>query len=254
MARLENKVAIITGASSGIGRAAALLFAREGARVVVSARREPELAALAEEIAAAGGEAAVLAGDVADPGCASALVELAEARFGGLDVAFNNAGSLGAGAPVTELTLEQWRATLDVNLTGAFLGAKAQIPAMLRRGGGSVIFTGTFVGKTAALPNMVDYAASKSGLIGLSQALAVEYGPQAIRVNALLPGGVDTPMGRQSASTPEVLDFVRGMHALKRIGAPEEIAKAALFLASDEAAFVTGSAFFADGGVSVSRG
>lgn len=254
MGRLDGKVAIITGASSGVGRAAALLFAEEGAKVALCARRGEALAALVGEIEAAGGRAVAHPGDVADPACAEGLVARAVEQFGGLDIAFNNAGVLGAGAPLSELSLEAWRSTLEVNLTAAFLGARAQIPAMRARGGGSIIFTGSFVGRTAALPNMTDYAASKGGLVGLAQALAVELGPEGIRVNALLPGGVDTPMGRSAAPTPEAMAFVRGLHALKRTAAAEEIARAALFLASAEASFVTGSAMLVDGGVSVSRG
>lgn len=254
MNALSNKVAIVTGASSGIGHAASRLFAREGARVVVAARRQLELDDLVEAIRRAGGEAVALAGDVCDESYAQALVELATARFGGLDVAFNNAGALGPMRPTPEVTAVEWEDALRTNLTSAFLAAKHQIPAMLRRGGGSIVFTSTFVGHTAGMPNMAAYAASKSGLIGLTQALAVELGPRGIRVNALLPGGTDTPMGREVATTPEALEFVRGLHAMKRIASPEEIARSALYLASDASSFTTGIALLADGGVSIQRG
>ncbi|MCX4247408.1 SDR family oxidoreductase [Paraliomyxa miuraensis] len=254
MSVLLDKVAIITGASSGIGRAAAKLFAREGAAVVVAARRRAELDLLVDEITRAGGRAVALAGDVADEAFASALVALAIERFGGLDVAFDNAGTLGTMGATTELTASEWERALAVNLTSAFFAAKHQIPAMLARGGGSIVFTSTFVGHTAGMPGMAAYAASKSGLIGLTQALATEFGPQGIRVNALLPGGTDTPMGRVVASTPEALDFVRRLHALRRIASPEEIARSALYLASDQSSFTTGIALLADGGVSIHRG
>jgi NAD(P)-dependent dehydrogenase (short-subunit alcohol dehydrogenase family) len=251
MFSLVNKVAIITGASSGIGRATARLFAEQGAKVVVAARRRGELHALVAEIEAAGGSAAPLAGDVTDEAHQKALVELAVDKFGGLDIAFNNAGSTGEMGDSAGISIAGWRGTLDTNLTGAFLGAKHQIPAMLARGGGSLIFTSTFVGHTVGMPGMAAYAASKAGLIGLTQVLAAEYGPKGIRVNALLPGGTDTPAA--TFKTPEERAFVEGLHALKRIARPEEIAYSALYLASDAASFTTGAALFADGGVSINR-
>jgi NAD(P)-dependent dehydrogenase (short-subunit alcohol dehydrogenase family) len=250
---LEDKVAIVTGASSGIGRAAALLFAQEGAKVVVAARRKRELDVLVAEIVAAGGRAVAVAGDVKDPAHAETLVATAREQFGGLDVAFNNAGTLGEMGSVEEVSLDGWRETLDTNLTSAFLGAKYQIPALIERGGGSLIFTSTFVGHTAGLPGMAAYAASKAGLIGLTQVLAAEFGAQCVRVNAILPGGTDTPMGRFVANTPEIQSFVEGLHALKRTASPEEIARSVLHLASEASSFMTGTAMLVDGGVSVCR-
>lgn len=253
MSALSNKVAIITGASSGIGYATAKLFAREGANVVAAARRQPELDSLVEEITHAGGHAVALVGDVKDEDFAKALVELAIGRFDGLDVAFNNAGTTGEMGATPAVSLAEWENTIRTNLTSAFLGAKYQLPAMLDRNGGSLIFTSTFVGHTVGLPGMAAYAASKAGLIGLTQALASEFGPKGIRVNALLPGGTDTPMGRTFANTPDALAFVHGLHALKRMAQPEEIAQSALYLASDASSFTTGSALLADGGVSINR-
>ncbi len=254
MILLSGKVALITGASAEIGYATAKLFAREGAKIIVGARRQPELNALAAEIAEAGGHAVALAGDVKEEAYAKALVDVAISKFGGLDIALNNASSLGdLSVSASDLPLSSWNDTLATNLTSAFLGAKYQIPAMLKRGGGSLIFTSSFVGYTAAFPPMTAYATSKAGLIGLTQVLAVAYGPQNIRVNALLPGGTDTPMGQTFANTPEALAFVKGLHALKRIAQPEEIAKSALYLASDLSSFTTGSALLADGGVSINR-
>lgn len=251
MFALTDKVAIVTGASSGIGRATAKLFAEHGASVVLAARREEELEALADEIVEAGGDAAVLAGDVTDEAHQKALVELAVSKFGGLDIAFNNAGSTGEMGDSAGISTAGWRSTLDTNLTGAFLGAKHQIPAMLARGGGSLIFTSSFVGHTVGMPGMAAYAASKAGLIGLTQVLAAEYGSKGIRVNALLPGGTDTPAA--TFKTPEERAFVEGLHSLKRIAQPEEIAHSALYLASDASSFTTGAALLADGGVSINR-
>ena len=253
MSTLSAKVAVITGASSGIGYATAKLFAREGANLILAARRQTELDALVVEITRAGGRAVALAGDVQDEAFAQALVALAIKRFGGLDVAFNNAGTIGAMGATTDVSLVGWEDTIRTNLTSAFLGAKHQIPAMLKRGGGSLIFTSSFVGYTVGLPNMAAYAASKAGLIGLTQALAAEFGAQGVRVNALLPGGTDTPMGRSFANTPEALSRVQNLHALKRMALPEEIAQSALYLASDASSFTTGSALLADGGVSINR-
>jgi NAD(P)-dependent dehydrogenase (short-subunit alcohol dehydrogenase family) len=255
MTVLADKVAIVTGASSGIGYATAKLFAREGAEVVVSARRQAELDALVAEIEEAGGRAVAVAGDVRDETLAEALVDTAVARFGGLDIAFNNAGIVGEMKPITDVAASEWRDTLDTNLTSAFLGAKYQVPAMLARGGGSLIFTSTFVGYTVGMPGMAAYAASKAGLIGLTQVLAAEFGAKRIRVNAILPGGTDTPASITNApgATPEVQAFVEGLHALKRMAAPEEIARSVLYLASDASSFTTGAALLVDGGVSINR-
>lgn len=173
MTALSNKVALVTGASSGIGRATAKLFAAEGAHVVVTARRQEELEKLVAEIDAAGGKAMALAGDVKDEAFAQSLVATAIRSFGGLDIAFNNAGALGEMGPTPHVSLNGWTDTIETNLTSAFLGAKYQIPAMLDRGGGSLIFTSSFVGYTAGMPGVAAYAASKAGLIGLTQGLAL---------------------------------------------------------------------------------
>ena len=248
--KLLNKTAIITGASSGIGEATARLFAREGARLVLAARREARLDALCRQIRDSGGEAVYLAGDIGDRAFHERLVAKAVEQFGNLDIAFNNAGTLGQGGPLLEMTEGDWRSILSTNLDSAFHAAQFQIPAMKAAGGGSLIFTSSFVGHTIGLPGMAAYAASKAGLIGLAQVLAVEHGPDAIRVNTLLPGGTRTEM---FSGAPGAEEYIASLHALKRMAEPVEIARAALFLASGDSSFVTGTAMLADGGNSISK-
>lgn len=244
MGILDNKVAIITGASSGIGRAAAELFAAEGAAVVLNARGAEALEAVAEGIKQKGGKVSLVVGSVSDPACNEALVEEAVSAFGGLDIAFNNAGTVGAFRPLAELMPGEWQVTLNTNLTSAFLASRFQIPAMLRRGGGSIVFTSSFVGTSVGLPGMAAYGAAKAGLMGLVKGITADYGTRGIRANALLPGGTDTGMAGDQAQK----DWAAGLHAMKRIARPEEIAQAALFLAGPHSSFVTGSALYADGG------
>ncbi len=244
MSMLHNKIVIVTGASSGIGRAVARLFAAEGAKVVLNARSEAPLAAVVQAIRAEGGEAIAISGDVTEEATHVRLVEAARERFGGLDIAINNAGSVGAMRPVAEITAAEWQETLATNLTSAFLGARHQIPAMLNRGGGSLVFTSTFVGTSAGIPGMAAYGAAKAGLMGLVKGITADYGASGVRANALLPGGVDTPAG----GSAEQKEWAAGLHAMKRIAQPDEIARAALFLASPMASFVAGSALYADGG------
>jgi NAD(P)-dependent dehydrogenase (short-subunit alcohol dehydrogenase family) len=253
MHALADRIAIVTGASSGIGYATSKLFALEGALVVVNARRQPELDALVAEIESDGGHAVAVPGDVRSEEVAKRLVDTAVDRFGGLDIAFNNAGTTGEMGPASDISLSGWRNTLETNLTSAFLGAKYQIPAMIARGGGSLIFTSTFVGHTVGFPGMAAYAASKAGLLGLMQVIAAEFGGKGIRANAILPGGTDTPMGRAVANTPEARAYVEGLHALKRLARPEEIARSVLHLASDASSFMTGAAMLVDGGISITR-
>lgn len=253
MNRLANKVAIVTGASAGIGRATAKLFAAEGASVVVAARRQAELDALVSEIEAAGGQAIAVAGDVRDESHQQQLVASALQHFGRLDIAFNNAGVIGEAGPSTEISEAGFAEALAINLTAPFLGAKHQIAAMAKSGGGSIIFTSTFIGYSFSFPGLAAYAASKSGLIGLTQTLAAEFGPANVRVNAVLPGAVDTDMYQSVNDTAEKKQFISGLHALKRVATPEELARSVLFLASDEASFITGTASLVDGGVSITR-
>lgn len=244
MKLLENKVAIITGASSGIGRATAMLFAAEGAAVVINARGEKALHEVAADIREAGGWVHTVAGDAGIAETHARLADAAISVFGGLDIGVNNAGAVGAMKPLAEISPAEWDHALNVNLTSAFLGARYQIPPMLMRGGGSIVFTSSFVGTSAGIPGMAAYGAAKAGLMGLVKGITADYAVKGIRANALLPGGVDTAAAGDDAQK----EWAAGLHAMKRIAEPPEIARVALFLASPMASFVAGAALFADGG------
>jgi len=241
---LTGKNAIITGASGGIGRAAALLFAEQGARLVLNGRNEAALDESLAAVRAKGADAIAVPGDLRDPSIHERMVEMARAQFGGLHVAFNNAGIVGAMGPVADLTLDQWEEVIGCNLTSAFLAARTQVPAMIASGGGSILFTSSFVGSSVGLPGMAAYGASKAALMGLVKGLTADHAAQGIRANALMVGGTDTAL----AGTAAQKDWAAGLHALKRIAQPDEIAQAALFLASSMSSFVAGSALWADGG------
>lgn len=244
MGMLQDKVAVITGASSGIGRATAMLFAAEGAALVLNARGRPGLEDVGEAIRGQGGRVHLVVGDVGEPDTHDELVADAVRIFGGLDIAFNNAATVGPMKPLAEVNLPEWQETVTANLTSAFLASRRQIPVMLERGGGSLIFTSSFVGTSVGLPGMGVYAASKAGLMGLVKGITADYASRGIRANALMPGGSDTAMAGDQAQR----EWAAGLHAMKRIAQPEEIAQAALFLASSMSSFVAGSALFADGG------
>lgn len=247
---LRDKSIIITGASSGIGAAAALLFAREGAKLILGARRSDALQALAQTIRQSGGQAVFLPGDVRDEAYAQDLVALAVDEFGSLDGAFNNAGIVGDLAAASDMATENWNDVIATNLTASFFAAKAQIPAMKRTKGGSIVFTASFVGfSNGGLPGMAAYAASKAGMVGLTQSLASEHAAEGIRVNALLPGGTITPAGGEG--NQDVLNFVANLHPMKRMAKAEEIAQGALYLLSRRSSFMTGSPMIVDGGMSV---
>lgn len=244
MSVVKNKVAIITGASSGIGRATAMLLAAEGASVILNARGSKALKDVADAIRREGGTALAVAGDASLDETHAELVSAAISRFGRLDVAINNAGTVGPIRPLAEIAPQEWQDTLTTNLTSAFLGARHQIPAMLESGAGALVFVSSFVGTSVGLPGMAAYAAAKAGIMGLVKGITADYGSRNIRANALLPGGTDTAMAGDQAQK----EWAAGLHALKRIARPEEIAQAALFLASPMSSFVAGSALYADGG------
>jgi NAD(P)-dependent dehydrogenase (short-subunit alcohol dehydrogenase family) len=250
--QLKDKTIIITGASSGIGEAAAYLFAAEGAKLVLGARRPEELRRVENQIKEKGGRAISVVGDVCDESFSERLVTAAEDTFGRLHAGFNNAGVMGDMIPVPDMPSENWLSVIETNLTSAFYAAKHQIPAFKRAGGGSIVFTSSFVGYTASLPGMGAYAAAKAGLVGLVQTLATEHGADGVRANALLPGGTKTAMAGD-LNDPDHLGFLNSLHALKRLADPNEIARAAVFLTSDASSFVTGTALIADGGNSINK-
>ncbi|HEX6074508.1 MAG TPA: glucose 1-dehydrogenase [Micromonosporaceae bacterium] len=245
---LEGKVALITGGGSGIGRATAREYARQGASVVVAGRRaEPgeETIALIEK---AGGTAQFVAADVTDEPDVRRMVETCVFEFGRLDVAVNNAGGEFQAGPLDQQDAKGWRQTLDNNATSVFLCLRHQIRAMIAAGGGAIINIASTLG-VRALPGAASYVAAKHAVVGLTKAAAVEYAGRGIRVNAIAAGSVDTPMFQNGpGANPQVRAFMVAKHPMGRIGTPEEIAGAAAFLASDSAAFVTGAVLTADGG------
>lgn len=246
MKRLEGKTAIVTGAAGGLGSAICRLFAREGAGVAVADLDLEGARALAGEIAAAGGRAVAVRADVTSAGETAQMTAAAVrlAGGGGVDILVNNAGIAGLGA-VTEITEEDWNRVLAVNLTGAYLCSRQVIPEMIRAGGGSIVCVSSVAGVTAQA-GQAAYHASKHGLIGLVRAMALDHARDGIRVNAVCPGAVDTPL--LSPLTGERMAALAARHALGRIARPEEIAAAVLHLAGDESSFTTGTAMLVDGG------
>ena len=244
--RLEGKVALITGAGAGIGRATAELFGREGASVAVADYDAAAAQNTCAAIAANGGSAIALAVDVSAPDQVDAMVEATVEAFGGIDILFNNAGILIFGA-VTETTLADWRRVMAVNLDGVFLCSKAVIPHLRARGGGAIINMSSSTGAHDGNGNAAAYVTSKGGVTLLTRCMAIDYAADHIRVNAIAPGPTDTPMLRRNMSPAEMAAFAATFPA-RRLGQPQEIAAAALFLASDEASFVTGAVFAVDGG------
>ena len=244
--RLQDRVTLITGAGSGIGRAAALRFAREGAPLVVADVNEAGARETAALVEAAGGRALALWTDVTLESEVKAMVAATLERFGRLDVLVANAGIEGPPRPVTEISVEEWDRVMAVNARGLFLCAKHGIPPMKAQGGGSIVITASNC-SVVAIPDLAAYCASKGAALSLTRALAVDHAPDNIRVNCVCPGSVDTPMKWRLAS--EWSDDPRAMmQSLGRITTPEEVANLMLFLASDEAAAITGAAMLIDYG------
>jgi NAD(P)-dependent dehydrogenase (short-subunit alcohol dehydrogenase family) len=248
--RLEGKVALITGAGSGIGRAAAGLFATEGAAVVVADVAHEAAAQTVAGIEAAGGRAAAVAVDVSDEAQAQAAVSAAVREFGALDVLFNNAGIFPADdGGVLDTPPGTWDRVMAVNLRGVWLCSRAAVPAMIEAGGGSIVNVASFVALVGAATAQVAYTASKGGVLSFTRELAVEYARRGIRANALCPGPIETPLLAELLSDPERRNRRLVHIPMGRLGRPEEVARAALFLASDESSFMTGSALVVDGGI-----
>jgi NAD(P)-dependent dehydrogenase (short-subunit alcohol dehydrogenase family) len=251
MTAMDRKVALITGASSGIGRATAEAFAARGCRVALAARREDELAALADGIRGRGGEATVVKTDVAVAKEVQRMVEHTVETFGRLDYAVNNAGVEGNFSPITDLPEEEWDRVLDINLKGVFLSIKHEARAMLDAGHGGAIVNVGSVNSFLGFPTGSAYVASKHALIGLTTSVSAELAPRGIRVNLICPGIIDTPMHRRLRGLigDGAYDglLAQRVHT-KRAGRPEEIAEAIVFLCSDEASYITGTTLTPDGG------
>ncbi|MDF2856319.1 MAG: family oxidoreductase [Neobacillus sp.] len=242
--RLNGKVAIITGGTFGIGESTALLFGREGAKVVVAGRNMEKGEYVVSQIKEQGGDAIFVKTDVAKEDDVQNLISVTEDTFGKLDILFANAG-VGAMGDIHETSLEDWNTLLSVDLTGVFLCSKFAIPAMMKNGSGSIINCASILGHVGQ-PSVSAYAAAKGGVVNMTRSAAVTYANRGIRINAVCPGYIDTPMLDQLDS--DAKRHLESLHPIGRLGRPEEIANAVLFLASDESSFVTGANLLVDGG------
>ncbi len=247
--RLDNKIALVTGAGSGIGRATALVFAREGARVVVSDIVVEGGQETVQQIEAAGGEAIFVKADVSQAADVETLVAKTVETYGRLDCAFNNAGIEGSVKPTIDCTEEEFDRTIAVNLTGVWLCMKYEIQQMLSQGGGTIVNTASAAG-LVGFPGLPDYVASKHGVVGLTKTAALEYAKSGIRVNAVCPGVIQTPMVERGAQlSPGFDELAVSMEPVGRFGQPAEIGEAVVWLCSDAASFVTGIPMQVDGGL-----
>jgi NAD(P)-dependent dehydrogenase (short-subunit alcohol dehydrogenase family) len=249
----ENKVVLITGGTSGIGRATAIAFAKEGAKVVVSGRRKAEGAETVTMVEKAGGEGLFVQADVSDEEQVKKLVETTVSHFGRLDIAFNNAGIEGELGPVTEAKVETYNKVFDINVKGVLLSMKHEIPALLKSGGGSIVNTSSIAG-TIGMANVGIYIASKHAVNGLTKTAALEVAKQGIRVNTVSPAAIQTDMldrfiGDEGAAQKK--EYFATQHPIGRLGQPEEIASAVLYLSSPGASFITGHDLLVDGGFTV---
>ena len=245
--RLQDKVAIVTGGGGGIGRATALRFASEGAKVVVSDIHSESGEESVDQITKMGGEAIFVKTDTSTEGEMKALVEECEKRYGGLDIFFNNAGVSNEEVKLVDISVDEWDRVVSINLKGVFMGMKYAIPAMEKRNGGAIVNTSSLLGFKGK-KYMAPYNASKGGVITLTKNAALEYGGKNIRVNAVCPGVIDTNIVTPWKEDDRKWPIISKANALRRVGQPEEIANAVLFLVSDEASYVTGTSLLVDGG------
>ncbi len=249
--RLEDKVALITGAGNGMGRAAALLFASEGARIVVADAVEEGGALTVDSVRDAGGDATFVQVDVSEADQVSSMVDAAMKRYGALHVLYNNAGIFPADdAGVTDTPEATWDRVMDVNLKGVWLGCRFGVPAMLDSGGGSIVNVSSLVALMGSATPQVAYTTSKGGVLALTRELAIEYSRRGIRANALCPGPIETPLLAELLDDPEWARRRLVHIPMGRPGRAEEVARAALFLASDDSSFMTGASLVVDGGIS----
>lgn len=247
MTELKDKVAIVTGGTSGIGWETAILFAKSGAKVVVSGRREKEGNDCVAAIKAAGGEGLFIKTDVAKAADVQAMVQKTVEKFGRLDIAFNNAGIEGNWVPIVEQSEADWDRVIDINLKGVWLCLKYEIQQMLKQGGGAICNMSSIAGLIGA-PTAGSYCASKHGVIGLTRTAALECASKGIRVNAVCPAVIETPMADRLFGEPEVNQHIVGLHPIGRAGKPLEIAEAVLWLCSEKSSFMTGHYIVLDGG------
>ena len=249
--RFEQRVVLVTGAAGGIGLASAQAFSREGAHVVLADRDKERVSAAAQSISDEGGSAASVYVDVTDFESCESMVRFAAERFGGLHIAFNNAGIPSAlGGEFEDTPLEEWRQLMDTNASGAFYSMRAEVPLMKKSGGTAIVNTAS-IQSLVASAGMPAYIASKHALAGLTKAASLDLIQHGIRVNAVCPGFVETPMLAPVIEDPKVRSFLESKTPIGRIGQPDEIAKAVLFLASVEASYIVGSLLSVDGGLSV---
>jgi NAD(P)-dependent dehydrogenase (short-subunit alcohol dehydrogenase family) len=245
---LEGKIALVTGGTSGIGRDTAILFAKAGAKVLVAGRREPEGEETVELVRAAGGDGLFVKTDVSKAFEVEALIQKAVERFGLLDIAFNNAGIEGVWAPLVRQSEEDWDRTIAVNLKGVWLCLKYEILQMLKQGSGGAIVNMASTMAMIGAAGAAAYSASKHGVIGLTQTGALENAKRGIRINAVCPGFIETPMADRVFRVPGVHKYVLSCHPIGRLGKPTEIAEAVVWMCSDRASFMTGQSLVLDGG------